>query len=145
MCWLNSGNVVSKYQTAEPELIAEHYVNSLPQWSVALWPVCLDRISSHEDRKIKDDFSSSEVSLQIPILPYKFFICPFLSSSSFNCLFLHMHGELSWTFLPIFLCGWKEENNCFSQQFTWTDSSEQVQLQEENMKKPSWNRQFLPI
>lgn len=122
-----------------------HYVNSLPQWSIASWPVWLNRTGLHGDRKIKDDFSSSGVSLQIPILPCKFFICLFLSSSSFNCLFLHMHGEVGWTCLLIFLCSCKEENNCFSQQFTWTDSSEQVQLQEENIKKPFWNWQFLPI
>lgn len=34
----------------------------------------------------------------------------YLSSSSFNCsFFLHVHGEIWWAFLLLFLCGWKKE------------------------------------
>lgn len=141
---LNSGNVVPKHQTAEPE------------WDI-MWTLCPNDLLPHglfdSTEQVYMGTGKLKMTSVLQGSPCKSPFCHanflsvsfYLSSSSFNCLFLHMHGEVGWTCLLIFLCSCKEENNCFSQQFTWTDSSEQVQLQEENIKKPFWNWQFLPI
>lgn len=143
-CWLSSGNVVPKDQTAEPEwdIMWTLYPNDLLHYSlldsteeVYMGTGKLKMTSVLQGSPCKSPFCHAN------FLPVSFY----LSFSSFNCLFLHMHGEFGWTFPSIFLCGWKEENHCFSQQFTWTDFYELVQLQEENIKKSFWNWQFLPI
>lgn len=66
--------------------------------------------------------------------------------SSFNCSFLHMHGEVGWTFLLLFLCGWKKGKkpaflNKLHEHTPLSKCSSSLQW-EKNIEKTLWNSEI---